>query len=298
MSSTKLNMPPHLRRLLHLLGSMCALAGVVFVGVRLHAYWQGADIARITPSIWSMVAVLALVYGAANTLLALAWWQLLQVFGAADSRLGAFRIYGMSQLAKYVPGNIFHLAGRQAMGMAAGMPAAALARSALWELGLIAVAGALSGWMVLPLLMPQFPEWAGVLLALSCTLAIAALLRTLRGPGAMRAFLAQLLFLVVSSAVFVALLGLMAGTGGLDARYWLAIGSAYTAAWLAGLVTPGAPAGLGVREAILLFLLKGMVAEADLLMAVLLGRVVTVAGDVLFFAVAACIPSKSFASQN
>ena len=40
---------------------------------------------------------------------------------------------------------------------------------------------------------------------------------------------------------------------------------------------------MGVREFVLLFLLKGMISESDLLLAVVLGRFVTVLGDLLFF---------------
>jgi uncharacterized membrane protein YbhN (UPF0104 family) len=61
--------------------------------------------------------------------------------------------------------------------------------------------------------------------------------------------------------------------------------SAYVVAWLIGLVTPGAPAGVGVRELILVFLLQGLVGESELLLTVVLGRVVTVTGDFLFFLV-------------
>jgi glycosyltransferase 2 family protein len=47
-----------------------------------------------------------------------------------------------------------------------------------------------------------------------------------------------------------------------------------------------------VRELVLLFLLKGLVSEADLLLAVMLGRVVTVAGDLAFFGVARMLNAK------
>lgn len=58
------------------------------------------------------------------------------------------------------------------------------------------------------------------------------------------------------------------------------------------MVTPGAPAGVGVRELVLLLLLKGLAADTDLIMAVLLGRLVTVIGDLLFFMATFLIPTK------
>jgi glycosyltransferase 2 family protein len=49
---------------------------------------------------------------------------------------------------------------------------------------------------------------------------------------------------------------------------------------------------------ILLLLLKGIVAEMDLLLAVLLGRLVTVVGDLLFFVAASLIPAKLCAFEK
>lgn len=288
-------MSPSLRRALHWGGSGLALIGVVFVGFRLHSYWLELDLSRVTPLSWSFVAALSVIYGSANLLLAAAWWNLLRHLGASVTPLGSVRIYGLSQLAKYVPGNIFHLAGRQALGMAAGIAAGILAKSTIWELGLIAVAGSLFGWLVLPQLLPGFPEVASVALLLGSAVVIAGFLQGIIGRRPMLSFICQMLFLLVSGAVFVALLQLIGGGEGLGFRHWLIVSGAYIAAWLVGLVTPGAPAGVGVREVMLLLLLKGLVSETDLLLVVLLGRLVTVVGDLLFFLVASAIPARSYA---
>ncbi|MES2537749.1 MAG: hypothetical protein V4632_17960 [Pseudomonadota bacterium] len=285
-------MNPTLRRNLHWVGSGLALMGMMFVAFRLHAYWLDLDFSRLTPSIWWSVVVLAVLYGVTNLLLALAWWHLLTHLGAVVTRLWSVKVYGISQLAKYVPGNIFHLAGRQALGMAASISAGVLAKSTLWELGLIAVAGALSGWLILPLLLPAFPEVVGIFLLLGSAGLIVLLLQRMAGRQTALAFLWQMLFLVLSGGIFVALLDVFAGSTAFSIQLWLTIGGAYIAAWLAGLVTPGAPAGVGIREMILLLLLKGVVPEADLLIAILLGRLVTVAGDLLFFVSASFIPAR------
>ena len=64
---------------------------------------------------------------------------------------------------------------------------------------------------------------------------------------------------------------------------------AFVLAWLAGMVTPGAPAGIGVRELVLMFLLKDQMPQAELVMSIALGRFVTTAGDGFFFiATSAC----------
>ncbi|MEQ9122824.1 MAG: hypothetical protein RIM80_09710, partial [Alphaproteobacteria bacterium] len=73
----------------------------------------------------------------------------------------------------------------------------------------------------------------------------------------------------------------------IGAQLWPSAGpyliAAGALAWLAGFVTPGAPGGIGMREFALLMLLSGVGAEADVLLAAALLRVVTVAGEVLFY---------------
>jgi glycosyltransferase 2 family protein len=283
MSSARLSVSSGLRQKLHWLGSGLAIIGVVFVAIRLRAYWIDLDFSRVTLSIWLSIAVFAMLYGLANLLLASAWWHLLIHFGAPVTKAASVKIYGVSQLAKYLPGNIFHLAGRQALGMAAGISAGVLAKSTLWELGLIALTGTLFGWLILPIFFPAYPKIASTIILLGSAWLTANMLKRFAGRETTLAFIWQILFLATSGGIFVALLGIIAGSEVIPAKLWLMIGGAYIVAWLAGLVTPGAPAGVGVREMILLLLLKGMIHEADLLMAILLGRLVTVAGDLLFF---------------
>ena len=279
-------MRPILKRGLHWGGSALAIVGILFVALRLRDYSAEIDFSRFGLVKWSAVVGLALIYGLANLMLALAWWNLLGQFGASTSRRLAVKVYGFSQLAKYVPGNIFHLAGRQAMGMAAGVPGWSLVKSAIWELGLISSSGGLFGLLTLPLLLPSLPATASTWLFVAVIWAAAALLWRFLGPLVARAFGWQVGFLAISGVLFVGLLELVSEVPLTGAGVWLALVGAYVLAWLAGLVTPGAPAGVGVRELVLLFLLKGIVSEADLLLAVVLGRLVTVTGDLFFFAAA------------
>lgn len=271
-----------LKRWLHIIGGSLGLLGVVFVFMRLNTYMEQIDLTRFDTTDWSLIGLLALVYGAANVLLAQAWWHLLVFFDVEVERKWAVKTYGLSQLAKYVPGNIFHLAGRQALGMAAGLPSGALAKSTLWELGLIAVAGALFGVLATPLVWPTLPvpvsaEAFGLVIVMGIIT-----LRWLLSPAASATFIWQIFFLTISGTVFMGALFLVAPAAVTFSTFSVLCGS-YVIAWLAGLVTPGAPAGVGVRELVLLFLLKGTVAEADLLLAIVLGRMVTVAGDFFYF---------------
>ena len=271
-----------LKASLHLLGSALACLGVLFVGVRLYKYTGQVNLARFDAWDWGLTAGLACVYGVANVLLAWAWQHLLAFFHVEVERKWAVKVYGLSQLAKYVPGNIFHLAGRQALGMAAGVPALALGKSTVWELALLAVTGLLFGVLALPLVWTSVPVAAAVASFVVLFLSTIIILRWLSFSSLSAAFCWQLVFLVISGAVFLGALAIIGPTAEtlLSLPVWC---GAYVIAWLAGLVTPGAPAGVGVREMVLLFLFRSQVVPGDLLFAIVLGRIITVVGDILYF---------------
>lgn len=278
-------MHPLLKRILNFTGGALGLAGVVFVILRLFDYVAEIDLSRFTGWTWFMILVLILIYGAANMLLARAWWQLLRFLQANAGWGWAWRTYGVCMLAKYVPGNIFHLAGRQAMGMAAGFPGWMLAKASLWELGLITLAGAIFFFLSSHLLLSTMPFFVALLAFAGAFFLAEVMLGRWLGSSVAGAFAWQVAFLIVSGLVFLGILALTESQV-LDPILLPGLCGAYVVAWLAGLVTPGAPAGVGVRELVLFFLLKGYVAETDLLLAVVVARMVTVAGDLGFFGVA------------
>jgi uncharacterized membrane protein YbhN (UPF0104 family) len=286
-------MTPILRRALHWVGSALAIIGIAFVVLRLRNYGADLDLSGFDSSKWSMVAGLSVIYGLSNLMLAFAWWNLLRQFGANASPKWATKIFGISQLAKYVPGNIFHLAGRQTMGMAVGISGWTLAKSSIWELGLISVAGAMFGVLTLPLLIPNLSIIISAGLFAAAVVAAVIVVRRFGGVQIVRAFSWHLAFLALSGLVFTALIGLLVESTTISGVKWLAVCGAYVVAWLIGLITPGAPAGVGVRELVLLFLLKDTITEAELVLVVLLGRTVTVTGDLLAFVFATLMSSDS-----
>lgn len=225
LSTMVRSMRPVLFRSLHWAGSGLALMGIVFVAFRIHDYWGKFDLSQITPEVWISIAGFSLLYGLANLLLAaLAWWQLLAQFGAHVTRLWSIRNYGISQLAKYIPGNIFHLAGRQAIGISTGVSGGVLAKSTLWELGLLVVSGSLYGWLVLPPLLPGLSLLLSIILLVGTVLIVVYLLRQVIGPQVAASFIMEMLFLTVSGGVFVTLLAFIVSDSGIHMQAWLFIG--------------------------------------------------------------------------
>ena len=280
---------PRLKRILHWAGSTLSVAGVVFVVIKLSEYSGQIDFSRFTYRHWMVLVALTIIYATANVFLSLAWKRLLQHFRISVRSMWAFRTYGVSQLAKYVPGNIFHLASRQSIGQAAGLPAWPLAKSAVWELCIISVTGAMFGILVLPYFIPAVSLFLATVTFLGVLTIVATGLGKFVGLSIAYAVGWYVLFLMVSGIIFVGLLTLLMQENSTVLLQASSLTGAFVVAWLAGLVTPGAPAGVGVREFVLMVLLKGSVFEPALLLAVLLGRFVTVGGDLLFFLIATSI---------
>lgn len=271
------------RRALHWLGTGLSLLGVAFVVVKFSQHGNLSALRGLGPRAWAILLALALGYGLSATLLAFAWRDVLAHLGVFVGRRWATRAYGVSQLAKYVPGNVVHLAGRQAIGAAAGIPGWPLAKSALWELATLSLTASFFGILAVPLLAEMFgPALAAgsFVLALSVYVWIAARWLSLHVA---RAVCCYAVFLTLSGLTFAGVLALNAPP---RSGIWLSLvlpSGAYVISWLAGLVMPGAPAGMGVREFFLFALLRSTISQPDLLAAIVMARLVTVGGDTFFY---------------
>jgi glycosyltransferase 2 family protein len=285
-------------RIGRLIGWAAVAASLGFVGLQLwqHAPWRlaGTHLEVLT----AVIVGGALLYGLAGLLLSSAWYQLLGAGSTTASIRSHHAVYGRTQIAKYLPGNVFHLVGRQVIGRRLGHGQGRLALASLLEaLLLVLVAGALS----LPLVwhwLDQGLLWIGAFAA--PVLALIAVrwahrhglaLRDLAagadrgslpaGLCLLRAVALYALFFLVVAAIFW-MLALSVSEASRPAIELAGSVPVIALAWLVGFATPGSSAGIGVREAVLIAALEGTLgAPASALIALAL-RFVTVGGDVMF----------------
>lgn len=244
----------------------------------------------------------ALGYALLSVLLALAWWWLAGIYGPRPSVRSGYAVYARSQLAKYLPGNAFHYVSRQLLGRRAGLSHPALVGSGLLEMGSLLLAAVLLGGVGLSSASSAATagllSWPWVLAAgLMALLAwpfLDALLRRWRPTSRWLAELPQLSLgrtlrlLGPSVALHLAffagtgiLLVLLASAwdqpfGDLASLLWV-----FPIAWAAGTVSIGAPAGVGVREAVLALTLEPLVGPARAAALALALRLVTSGGDLV-----------------
>ena len=264
------------------IGLALSLVGIGFVIVQLGAYAD--DLGNFRPTVLQalLLTALAAVYGMSNVMLAVAWRDLLEHCGARSSVRWAVHVFGVTQLAKYIPGNFFHLASRQTVGMSDGHEAMPLLKSALWEFGAIMTSAAVFGLWLGPLLFHGVSYASGASLFAVVLVIVSVAARRYLSSFVMRAVLWYVGFLLLSGLIFYATLQLLVDETNL-VQVLPGICSAYIIAWLAGAITPGAPAGIGIREAVMFALLQPLLAGSELLVAIVLNRAITAGGDTVFY---------------
>lgn len=238
---------------------------------------------------------------AAYACAALAWHFLLGSLGPRPgARLNA-GIFATSQFAKYLPGNIGQHVGRVVLARHHGLPTGTVVAAMAMEIVVIAglaglgalpalgymaslhgEAGWSTGWTVAGLAL------GGVVLG-GMGVAWARRSREAAAPRPGRREQAAWFALGTALTAATLVLGALA-MGWLDTSGRLlqpgnlvGLLSVFCAAWLLGFLTPGAPAGLGVRELTLMAGLSPMVGEEAAAAIALLFRMASTIVDVLVF---------------
>lgn len=269
--------------------------------------------ADIPPIDWGPATVAVFILAAAgiamtSALIGLMWMLLLRDQSIRLPLGKAMQIVAISQIGKYLPGNVGHFAGRAVMGRTAGVPMGVTAGTLLIEMAWTLAIGA--GFSALALLfyldssarlslppvgIPELGAVAALLLA-GPWLGIHAVNRLAPGlsarvgggkplaPPRLGTALAVSVLLTVCFFILGVVLQLQAiWFFQVEQAPLLPLTFLFAAAWLVGYVVPGAPGGLGVREAMMLVLLTPVVGAGAAVGLGISMRLVTLAGDGLAF---------------
>lgn len=269
----------------------------------------------IPPIRWGLGAWVALFASVlcmlANLILGgLMWKRLLGDQGVHLNATASCQVVLMSQLAKYLPGNVGHLVGQVALASKFGVPAgvsfATMLISMLWlaaigllvgaaglviyldkasgihiplpdepVLAVLAVLFACAPWIgvwFLNRFIPKLSQWLGNGRLIELPRFLTALLLA---AGFLTSFL---IFGVMIKVQAVYMFGVHDGNV-------LNFSLLFATAWVAGYLLPGAPGGLGVREALSVTLLSVLVGTGTAIGLSITMRLATVLGDGLAFLV-------------
>ncbi len=287
-------------RLLRWLGGVAVVLSLVLLSRQALRHAGELPPIEWRPALFGVGLATLGLYLLARLLQALAWRWLLAAAGQPSRWWQLLRIGLLTEVGKYVPSNLAHYAGRVELLHRQGPSRALVLRTMVQEVALLvvaalAVAGAAAWWWpaVLAPLTAHLPR-GRIAIALA---GLAVLVLGLgwfgwrgRRPEPRRLGRTALrllpccglygLFLILNGLP----LGLLAGSlYGLSVP-WGALIGVWAVAWVVGFATPGAPAGLGVRDLLLLTALSGFWGSGPAL-AITAGHrlLLTVADGLAFF---------------
>ncbi|HUT70497.1 MAG TPA: lysylphosphatidylglycerol synthase domain-containing protein [Desulfatiglandales bacterium] len=208
------------------------------------------------------------------------WILLLRATGETLTIPKGLVIFTLAQFAKYIPGNVAHHAGRIALASSRGLTVSKVVFSMVIEASWLVVAASVLATAWLFLVGDGLFEYAKelpTLFQLAAGIAAACLFPLLAGwilfywhPGPLQRILGNravktpsLPILLTCLFIYMLCFLLMGAAADILAQYLfgasgshiLLLTGAFAIAWVAGFLAPGAPAGIGVREAILLKIL-------------------------------------------
>ncbi|MBY8976555.1 flippase-like domain-containing protein [Rhodobacteraceae bacterium NNCM2] len=293
-----------MKRIAGIAGALIAFACVLWIFYE--SWGQLPTLDLNSPLVWRNLGIGVALYVFSQVLGAMAWrgtlWSLGSgpVAGLAESEMM------VSQIGKYIPGNVAHLIGRLALARSDGVATWVISLSMFLEIAMLLGVGIL----YVACLMLSMPDTmnrvahelhtrsdlvyalAAVMLLLLVAGFVALLLQRRRAGGRIegKVHLPRLVVPVMLYALIFAILGAslyfvsraVIPAEGPPMGFCMIV---FVTAWVTGFVTPGAPGGIGVRDGIIALGL-GMTMAAPMALGIaLLHRAVSIIGDVMIFGI-------------
>ena len=226
--------------------------------------------------------------------------------GISARFLTCFRMYNLSQLAKYIPGSIWQFVGRSMMYKEAGIQSETIAQALLvehiWIIGGSSVIGLL---LVLTTNLQFLGDLINQITAVQILIGVVILLSIIaiiisRNKGFilrhisrqclpdLRVVLIQVcIWLFLGASMWATLLPIIE-----DFSFFFILGI-YAVAFVFGFITPFAPAGVGIRELILVIGLSYLVSPSMAVVVSMLNRILYLFVDIVLGGISLVI-NKTF----
>ncbi|MGB0749371.1 MAG: hypothetical protein ACPGO3_11545 [Magnetospiraceae bacterium] len=283
-----------------LIGIVFSLLGVAFIGWRLATLDIDWAAFSASPEIWIALGGAAALFTLTGVSGGIGWHLLLRCFARrTPTVIDNAGLVCFSQIGKYLPTNLVHFLGRHLLLKKWGVDHSpllmAFTAEALVTASAVGLAGFMGGGqlfldvlgahMTLGTAALAVAGFAGLCGAAFMANRVINLKLELRDPKSLlaRGMAAFCLYLLNMGILGIMGLSLLGSVGAEDMAFsWMV--AVVSISWLVGFITPGASAGLGVRDALMVLMLEIQLSPEAALQATLLFRAATVFGDLLVFA--------------
>ncbi len=289
-----------------ILGNIITVIAIVFVIKRLMS--SGYDYSQLFVA-KNIIPILTIVIVQSVMVItnAFPWKLLIEMLTDRKVPFGeTIPVYVMANLMKYVPGNVFQYVGRNQIAVKNKLPHLQVATATVLDVGMTVLAAALiSIFFLFDYIMKfiQNSDWMRVVAFAFLVVGIVVVLfliifrkkiatkfkkyHYLMSAKSLKTIFVALVYyiivLMISSLMYLIVVVFILDTP-LTARVFLQLFSAYTLAWLVGFITPGAPGGIGVKEAVMLGVTGGYLGVDVITLSMVIIRILLIIADCVAFA--------------
>lgn len=289
------------------------IAVIVSLWYIIRSFISSGSISHIEFS-WKIIfitAALSILYSAGNVLRALNWGIIIHTLSAVKIPFKPLiSIYLKTEIIKYIPSNVMHFAGRHILAREYGASHKTALAANVLDMGFILSAAAAVSFPVLFFSKDILPsgffsvlysrKLILIILAVSVLLSAVCILFVKRkkiagffSHASIRnyavIFIIDVFVFILNGALFWFLLRNMSAP---ETVSIIIAAPLYALCWMAGFIIPGSPGGLGVREALIVFVFGRLCGDQEAIFAAVLMRIISIAGDSLSLAAGIRLTSK------
>ncbi|MFI5251624.1 MAG: lysylphosphatidylglycerol synthase domain-containing protein [Bacteroidota bacterium] len=298
---------PKLKKILNLLGRFLTIAALGLLFLKLKDHFHEVSNFPNPLRVVVFIFIFSVCWLISSVTGAIAWRKLLRALGVNMSLKDTYVIMGLSQIGKYIPGNIFQYVGRAKIGGAYGITTDASIISMGMET-MIAIITAMivfvSGWNIMnPALydtgifsfLLSAKVWilgGGVLIVGFLLIFFSGKVRELflkykpylKARPIIVAALADLVFFFAVGIIIAGMRYTILPDG--PNLSWNQFASGFAISWILGFIVPGAPGGIGIREVVFVSLFGPQIGDGIAVSLALLLRIITTLSDLWNFLIA------------
>jgi len=276
-----------LKKAAYFLGKSLGLLGLIFVFYKLSQEYTLATFVEKISLLLDIVPYLLLL-NLASTLIGIYAWHIMLLNYAKQPfpYITSYYYFAKTEISKYLPGNIFHFIGRQALASKIGISQMEMAKISLL-FSFLLLAGTIISSTFFAFLSNGIPTYILTLMVLSSIIILMSVVFLYPSfPISKKVQMNMIL------AVSVALQGVMLGvivmfqSDHFEAGIFFQCVSIYIVSWLIGFVTPGASGGLGIREGTFIAIAAYLhinISSDIIIFSVLLVRLINIFVDIVIY---------------
>jgi uncharacterized membrane protein YbhN (UPF0104 family) len=289
------------------LGNVLMIAAIVFIIWRV--YKQNLDFSLLlSPKVFAGLLGLTILYTSSVVLSAVFYTYLLHIISKKRfSWLNAVRLYSKTFLYRYIPGNIMHLLGRNSIAAEEDISYADINVASFLQMLILCVSACIlaitlaAKYFIVSIQSITFNAnmLIYVLPVIVVCIVLVVIFRkklirlgasikekilNISFPQISLAFIMSFMLLLLNAVVYLLCLYVLNGIMP-NASIIPSVLGLFILSWLIGFIMPGAPAGIGIRETMLVVVLGGLISPDMLVFSAVVLRLISIIGDVVSFLV-------------